>query len=227
MKSQKVNNRMTQIMIAQNFNIRLATLNDLENLTDLHCKSFKPEEHVPMMLGRHYVKATYKWQVTSKDAYILVAEKEKKLIGLVAVCNGSFTKAMFMACLPEFFISVLSKPKLVFSKMLWKRLFRRPDMAKGAKDILNLTDFAQMTIGAVEKDFRGSGVFAELIEATKNYSLKRGSKAIRAGVYKKNFSSRRVFTKSGWAEFPQLETEDTLFYISVFDNNFARKLGIN
>jgi GNAT superfamily N-acetyltransferase len=208
------------------FNIRLATIKDINKLTDLHCKSFKPEEHVPMMLGRNYVNATYKWQVLSKDAYVLVAESEDTLVGLVAVCDGAFTKAMFTACLPELFISILLKPSRVFSKMLWKRLFRRPDMAKGAEALLDYPGFAQMTIGAVEKDFRGSGVFGELIEATKEYSRKRGSKAIRAGVYKRNNSSRRVFVKSGWAELPQLETEDTIFYVAAFDESFSKEFGI-
>ena len=31
--------------------IRKATLQDIDDLTRLHCASFRPEEHVPMMLG--------------------------------------------------------------------------------------------------------------------------------------------------------------------------------
>jgi len=214
-------------MNEENSKIRLATIYDINKLTDLHCNSFKPEEHVPMMLGRNYVKATYKWQVLSKDAYVLVSEKENNIIGLVAVCDGSFTKAMFVACLPEFIQGLLLKPKLIFKKMLWKRLFRRPELTRDFDLKDDLIDFAQMTIGAIDKNYRGTGMFCDLIQATKIFSKNRGSKAIRAGVYKKNLSSRRVFIKSGWVEVPEFETEDTIFYVSFFDKSLAIRFGIN
>jgi GNAT superfamily N-acetyltransferase len=209
-----------------NFTIRKATIDDINRLTDLHCKSFKPEDHVPMMLGENYVKATYKWQVLSKNAYVLVAEFEDKLAGLVAVCDGAFTKAMFFACLPEFILGIVKNPKLLLKKMLWKRLFRQPKITEEIKALVDSKGFAQMTIGAVEKEYRGSGVFGELINATKEYSKKRGSNAIRAGVYKKNQSSRRVFIKSGWPEITQLETIDTVFYVAFFDKSVALAFGV-
>jgi ribosomal protein S18 acetylase RimI-like enzyme len=205
--------------------IRLATLNDVDNLTDLHCRSFRPEEHVPMMLGRGYVKASYKWQVSSKETYVLVAEYEGKIAGLVAVCDGAFTKDMFIACLPEFIKSIINNPTLLLSKMLWKRLFRRPDLPSGVRKKIDIQGFAQMIIGAVDKDYRGLGVFVELVQATKDFSNNRGSKAIRAGIYKSNESSRRVFVKAGWTEVPELETSDTVFYVAFFDKSIAETFG--
>lgn len=207
--------------------IRLATLNDVDKLTDLHCRSFGPKEHVPMMLGRNYVKASYKWQVSSELTYVLMAEYEGKLAGLVAVCDRSFTKEMFIACLPEFIYSLLLKPKLLLNKMLWTRLFRSPDIAEGSRRKIAIPGFAQMTIGAVDQSFRGKGIFTELVQATKKWSQQRGSKAIRAGVYKTNQSSRQVFVKSGWIELAELETKDTVFYAAFFDNSIAEKFGVN
>lgn len=204
--------------------IKLATLSDVDRLTDLHCKSFMPEEHVPMMLGRDYVKASYKWQVSSKETYVLIAEYESKLAGLVAVCDGSFTKDMFIACLPQLIKSAIQTPGLLFNTKLWKRLFRSPDLARGGKKI-DIPGFAQMTIGAVDDDFRGLGVFVKLVQATKDFSKNRGSKAIRAGVYKSNKSSRRVFVKSGWTEVSELETPDTVFYVAFFDKSVAETFG--
>ena len=78
-----------------------------------------------------------------------------------------------------------------------------------------------MTIGAVDADFRGAGVFPALVEATRTTSKTRGSKAIRAGIYKTNTPSRRVFIKSGWTETAALETEDTVFYVSRLDPTFT------
>ena len=206
--------------------IRLATIKDVDRLTDLHCRSFRPEEHVPMMLGRNYVKASYKWQISSELTYVLIAEYDGKFAGLVAVCDRSFTKDMFKACLPALMKSLLLKPQLLFNKMLWTRLFRSPDIAEGSKSKIDISGFAQMTIGAVDQSFRGKGIFAELVNATKEWSHRRGSKAIRAGVYKRNQSSRQVFVKSGWNELKELETTDTVFYAAFFDKSIAEKFGI-
>ena len=41
------------------FQIRLATENDLDVLTKLHCNSFTPEDHVPVILGEGYVRAIH------------------------------------------------------------------------------------------------------------------------------------------------------------------------
>lgn len=209
-----------------NFAIRRATIDDIGKLTELHCSSFKPNDHVPMLLGKDYVRATYKWQVLAKSAYVLVAEFENEIVGLVAVCDGSFAKAMFFACMPDFIIALVKRPILIINKLLWKRLLRQPRIKDKVKKVVDSNKFAQMSIGAVRKEYRGSGVFGQLINAAKEYSEKRGSVAIRAGIYKNNHSSRRVFIKSGWHEVPQLETEDTVFYVSFMDKNIAIEFDI-
>lgn len=208
--------------------IRTATINDLDALTELHCASFLPEEHVPMLLGRRYVAATYRWLVTSKISYVLVACLDDKILGLVAVCDHSFTRPMFMACLGEFVLSIIKNPLLLIHKNLWERLLRNPEKPTtiGSK-IINHPEVAQMTIGAVDKNFRGLNVFPKLIEATKGASLSRGSRAIRAGVYKSNAPSRRVFIKGEWLEAPTLETVDTVFYVACLDKEIARVLELD
>ena len=205
-------------------NIKFANLNDLNEITELHCLSFDSKDHVPMMLGKNYVKATYKWLISSNESYVLIAEDEGKINGLVAVCNGAFTKPMFISCFPEFILSLVLKPTRLFSKMLWQRLLRRPDVDRSKMSIIDSPGFAQMTIGAVDSNSRGSGVFGLLIEETRISSNKRGSYGIRAGVYKKNKSSRRVFEKSGWQEIKALETKETVFYTSFFNDEFENNI---
>ncbi len=204
--------------------IETATIKDLSEITALHCLSFKPEDHVPMMLGENYVRATYKWLITSNESYVLVGKKQGLIIGLIAVCDGPFTKPMFIACFPEFIISLISRPSRLFSKLLWRRLLRRPDIDNEKKSVADVPGFAQMTIGAVDFNCRGSGVFGQLINSTKNFSNKRGSRGVRAGVYKINTASRRVFEKEGWQEMKYLETEDTVFYTAFFDEEFKKKM---
>jgi GNAT superfamily N-acetyltransferase len=85
---------------------------------------------------------------------------------------------------------------------------------------------AQMTSGAVLADYRGNGVFPALVDATKSFSKARGSRAIRTGIYKANMSSRRVFIKCGWIETPELETSDTVSFVTYLDPDFQKELGV-
>ena len=209
------------------FLIRIATAKDIDCLTELHCDSFRPEDHILVILGKDYVRATYRWLVTSRQAHCFVADSGPKIIGMVAVYDGSFTKPMFLACLPEFIRSLLRSPRLIFEKKLWNRLLRHSEPSKEAKRIVEYPGFAQLTVVAVDSLWRGTGIFPALVEAAKTYSKSRGSVAIRAGVYKFNQPSRRAFAKSGWIEMPELETNDTVVYVHYLDPELPNRLGIS
>ncbi len=206
--------------------IRQARLTDIDTLTQLHCASFQPEEHIPVMLGPNYVRATYKWLTTSSTAYVMVAEVEGKIVGLVAVCDKPFTVPMFFSCFGEFIKSLLRKPSLLVNKKLWKRMFRHSETSKSGEKFTHYPGFAQMTIGAVDTSYRGMAIFPALVNATTDVSRSRGSRAIQAGVYKINNSSRRVFIKGGWIETPELETDETVFYVNYLDPEFPKEIGI-
>ncbi|MCX6031756.1 MAG: GNAT family N-acetyltransferase [Chloroflexi bacterium] len=210
-----------------NFIIRLATLADVEALVELHWMSFKPEDHVPVMLGRRYVRATYHWLVTGAISYVLVAEANGCIVGLIAVADRSFISPMFRACLSEFALSIARHPGLLLRGKLWQRLLRRPDVTSQGRHIADYPGMAQMTNGAVDAGYRGQGVFPALVEASRTFSKERGSRAIRAGIYKTNMPSRRVFIKAGWIETPALETPDTVFYVSYLDPAFPIELGLD
>ena len=215
------------ILKTNSIEIRLATVGDVESMTNLHCRSFLPEEQVPMALGRHYVRATYRWLVTNKEAYALVADYDKNVIGLVGMCDRSFTFPMFSACLPEFFQSILKNPSLLTNIRLWKRLSRRPIVTgEHSKLIVNYPAVAQMTIGAVDSGFRGLDIFPSLISSVKEISKARGSRAILAGIYKTNNPCRRAFIKDDWHEAAELETPDTVFYMALLDEKIAGELKL-
>ena len=211
--------------IVQAFMVRTATIADLDSLTELHCDSFGPEDHIPVMLGRDYVRATYRWLTTSSQAYCLVADSDHKIIGLVSVCDRSFTRPMFLACFPEFIRSLLHSPGLIVTSRLWERLLRGSAASEEAKHIVASPGFAQLSVVAVDAKWRGTGIFQALVEAAKTCSKNRGTLAIRAGVYKFNQASRRAFAKNGWIETPQLETADTVFYVAYLDPEFSKRLG--
>jgi RimJ/RimL family protein N-acetyltransferase len=206
--------------------IRLVTLNDLEKVTDLHLASFRPEDHVPVILGPRYVKAIYRWQTRSPEAYTLVAEIDGKIVGLIGICDKPYARPMFIACIGEFIMSLLKKPTLLFQGKLWSRLLRDSKTSPKGKMIAGHSGMAQMTSGAVLADYRGNGVFPALVDATKSFSKARGSRAIRTGIYKANMSSRRVFIKCGWIETPELETSDTVSFVTYLDPDFQKELGV-
>ena len=205
---------------SHSFSIRIADISDLEKLTDMHMDSFRPKDHVPVKLGWRYVKSNYRWLINNRNSYTLVAEADGKLVGLIAVCDGSFTRPMFKAGFGEFCLVLLRRPGLLFDRNLWERLLRRSASSELASKYANLPGFAQMTIGAVAEGYRGKGVFPALIEATSVESKTRGSKAIRAGMYKSNRSVHRAFEKAGWVIAPVFETEDTLFFVKYLDPEF-------
>jgi ribosomal protein S18 acetylase RimI-like enzyme len=211
-------NRQTAIAV----NIRLATFDDLDAMVQLHCACFTADDHIPMMLGKRYVKATYRWHIRSNHTYALVAEIEKKIVGLIGMSDTPFTASMFKACFWEFVLSIILSPSLIFKKKLWERLFRHSHQENKSqrRDLLNYPKVAQMTIGAVDREYRGLGIFDSLVESTIDISKSRGSIAIVAGVYKVNLSSRKVFQKSSWIETPSLETSDTVFYSFCLDESF-------
>ncbi len=210
------------------FIIQVCDAHNVEELTDLHLRSFKPDDHVPVRLGRRYVKATYQWLVSSRYSYVLGAFASGKLVGLVSVCDRSYTWLMFKACWPEFMLSIAGNPGLLLNKKMWERLFRKPDITtKRARFILEFPGVAQITIGAVDDGWRGKGVFPALVGAIVEQSEKKGSRAIRVGIYKNNRSSRQVFIKGGWKEIKELETMETVFYMKIFDGAIAAQLGID
>jgi hypothetical protein len=196
-----------------NFNIRPAINTELEEITELHLASFGPEEHIPVILGRRYIKAIYRWLIISKKTYILVATNENEIVGLVSVCDESYTLPMFIACLPEFTISLILHPSLIVNRKLWTRLLRRSTITKTGRNIVKQKGSAQLVIVAISSGYRGQGIFHDLIEAAKLISLKRGSTAIYSGIHKTNLSSRKAFIKEGWKKCPEMETSDTVYYV--------------
>jgi len=213
---------------APKFKIRQANLSDVDSLTELHMEAFTPEDNIPVLLGRRYVRATYRWLVKSKVTFTLVAVAQDRIIGLVAVADISFTKPMFRACIRQFLLCLVRKPSLLFRQRLWLRLIRGDkNSSPMARCIVKDKRIAQLTIVVVDREFRGQGVFPVLIDAAKELSRSRGSRAIRAGVYKANRQSRRAFEKVGWVEMPELETNNLVFYADFLDANIATEIGVS
>lgn len=166
------------------------------------------------MLGRAYVRATYRWQVGNRRSYVLLSETGDQATGLVSVCDGPYLRRMFMACLPQLAWSLVRHPALLLNGMLWGRLLRHP---RGTSADAESSGTAHLISVAVHPDWRGRGIFVDLVSAAARRSAARGTRAIRTGVYRSNAASRRAFGKAGWDEVPALETPDTVCVMTRLD----------
>lgn len=209
------------------FKIRLARPEEVNLLAELQLAAFKPEDNIPVMIGRRFVRAKYRWLVTNPKTFALVAAAGDEIVGLVAITEFAFTKPMFKACLPELLQSIALKPSLLFKRRLWQRFFQGERITNRlGRQITAYPGVAQLPIVVIKKEFRSRGIFPALIAEALNISRKRGSRAVRAGVYKGNKASRRAFEKVGWKEVPELETTEMVFYMAYLDPSLAPELGI-
>lgn len=208
--------------------IRFAKPEDVARLTSLHCQTFTPEQHVPVVLGERFVTAVFNWVLQDKSTYAFVAEEDNRLIGYICACDHAYSSRMLIACLPDFILSLIRNPKLFGSKLLWKRFLRREGYKnEKAKMIANHPRLTYIMFGAVDDSARGKGIYIQLYDAVKEYSVTRGARALRGDVYKLNAAIRRVKEKDHWVEIPELETSETVAYIYFLDQSMIDELDLN
>lgn len=202
---------------------RLATISDVKAMAMLHMASFQPHEHLGALLGSKFVEASYLWHVSNDCAYVIVAELEGALVGLLGMCDGPFTMRMLRGCRGAFVGAILRRPWLLIDQRLWSRLARAKASSVWVGEFCSTQGVAQMTIGAVDGKVRGHNVFPSLIRCCEDSSKARGIVAVRAGVYRKNTSCQRSFVKSGWVEVPDLGSHETVFFVRVFSHDLLER----
>lgn len=183
----------------------------------LHLASFSPDEHLGVLLGPGFVRASYAWHVTDPAAWAIVAEMQGSVVGLLGMCDGPFTSRVLRSCLGSFIASLLRRPGLLFDRRLWSRLVREKPSAPWVGRFSAELGVAQMTIGAVDSGTRGVSVFPSLIRECERLGQVRGLRAVRAGVYRGNLPCQRSFAKCGWTEVEALGSVDTVYFVRVFD----------
>ena len=201
---------------------RIATAADVEAMATLHLASFSPDEHLGVLLGPGFVRASYRWHVSGGTAYAIVAELDGRLVGLLGMCDGPFTTRMIRGCIPAFLGAIARRPRLLAERGLWSRLARAKASAEWVARFCSTPGVAQMTIGAVDGAARGHSVFPSLIARCEEISRSRGISAVRAGVYRSNAPCRRAFVKSGWTEVPALGSEETVYFVRVLRADLLR-----
>jgi ribosomal protein S18 acetylase RimI-like enzyme len=193
----------------------MATADDIEALTELHCACFEPDDHLAVLLGKRYIRAMYRWQVSGKEACTVIVESGGEAIALAGVCDGPYMWPMFRACLGEFLVSLLTNPALLVNRRLWRRLIGSRDaLDRRARRMLSRPGVAHLTTGAVDANFRGMGIIGKLVRGLEAISQSRGSLALCVGVRRSNHAIRRTFVKLGWSEVPASEGSELLYFIT-------------
>jgi ribosomal protein S18 acetylase RimI-like enzyme len=193
--------------------VRKATPEDVPSLTSLHCRAFADDGHAAMALGGDFIRSIYTWQVSGPGEFVLVAEKNNRIAGFVALSRGRYMRNMILSCWPSALRIFLSKPRIRVVKALKRILVRRP-VARNASELhAAFPEPYELSFIAVDNQSRGLGVAASLLLAAEEEVVARGGKTIVVGVYKHNSPSRRAFSKAGWLEVPPLETQDTVTFV--------------
>ncbi len=200
------------------FTIRLATPADIDALTALHCACFGPDDHVPVLLGEQFIKAMYRWQVSSEEAFTLIVESGDEAIAFGGACDGPYMWPMFRACLREFLMSLVKSPLLLVDGRLWRRLFfSQKALDKQARRSLNRPGVAHLTVGAVDARFRGKGIHSAYLEALMAIIKSRGSKSVCVAMGRANHAAHKAFDQLGWTEVSASEASDIVHYMTCLD----------
>ena len=192
--------------------IRRAKLSDLNALVSLHYACFEPDEHLAMRFGKPFIRASYKWFITSKETFTILAEVDNKVVGLTTVCDSPYNGPMLRNCLREAIMGLLTHPWLIFHPEIFNRIInlfiKKQDVGELTED---RPDVAHLAFIAAHPDCRGRGIGSSLLNESMRITLRRGKHFHRAGVYKENIASQRMFEKCGHVEVPKLETKRTIF----------------
>jgi len=182
--------------------IRLAVEEDVERLTGLHLAVFSPREHLAVLLGEGYVRATHRWAITSPEAYTLVAEAAGgELIGFLSVCDRAYTLPRLFGCLGGLVWSLVRAPSVLGSRPLWRQLGRLGLPGVGRPDGPGR---AQVMVVAVAPAERRGGVFQALVGEAGRTSRERGSRALCFPVREDNRAACRAYTEAGFHPWRQL-----------------------
>ncbi len=103
-------------------------------------------------------------------------------------------------------------PGLIFDRSFINRIFdlftRKQDVGEISGDQPNVAHLAYI---AAHPDYQGRRIGSILLNESKRIAAERGKLYHRAGVYKKNTASQRMFEKCGHVKLVDLEMKYVVF----------------
>jgi ribosomal protein S18 acetylase RimI-like enzyme len=176
-----------------------ATLDDFERLVSSHLRVFGSDENLAVRLGPPYVRAVYRWFLTSRETAVLVANVGGELAAWTTLCDRPYSEPMFRATSGALVRGALLHPSSLFHPEILRRaslaLRRRPLGGRSLKDPDGLAFLAYI---ATLPEYRGRGLGPQLLEAAKITCRRRGATYLRSGLFRSNDRSLRMFQSAGF-----------------------------
>ena len=173
-------------------NIRKATINDVDNIVEIHLDAFKG--FFLTSLGSAFLKFYYSCFVKSSETVTMVAEEEDIVYGFSAstkVCKG-FNSRLIKNNL--FAFGMLSLKMLFSSPQALIRLVK--NMTKKGEGVEDNEDYAELYSIGVCKSAQGKGVGKKLISETELFMYRDGVKQLSLTTDKINNESAIAFYRS-------------------------------
>jgi ribosomal protein S18 acetylase RimI-like enzyme len=194
------------------FLVRLALLEDVKKLVELHLATFTPHEHLLIVFGTSVLRPVYRWFVRSPDTFTMVATVKDEVVGLCTACSRPYNGPMIRNNAISLVLGVLRHPWGLFHPEIVRRLRKACSFSReGDRTYLESEPPAQLGFLAVRKDYHGTSVGESLVRQAITECGRRKWTRIRAGIYKNNLPARFMYAKLGFKENRMLRSEQLVF----------------
>jgi GNAT superfamily N-acetyltransferase len=182
-----------------NVRISPATPADLSALVALHGACFSTEDCA--QLGQGFIRAAYRWFLTSPGTLVLVARSGERLVGLTALSDRPYGRPLLRACWWRVLSGLLRRPWLA-ARLDWLR----GSGASPRSGAVGSGRAAQIAFTSVVADARGRGIGRGLKQASIQACLDWGAESINAGVRRGDTRARALSERAGFVEVPELSS---------------------
>lgn len=186
----------------QKISIGPATPADIASLTALHLAIFSKIEHLALKLGRPFIRAVYRWFVTSPGTLVLVARHGDRLVGFTAFSDRPYNMPMLRACKWQVLLGLLRRPWLMLRPDWLYRLASHCLTKKGR----SLGKVAQIAFTGIAADLQGQGLGRALKHASIEVCREWGAETVVTGVLRENVQARVLNESAGFLEVPELSS---------------------
>jgi len=185
------------------FQVTSATPFDVSAIVELHQACFATEDTLSVLLGSPFLRAVYRWFVSSSETFVLVARQGDRIVGFTALADRPYNLPMAKACRRELIQGFLRHPSAILDKRLLQRLKR---VLVPPRVDLDTERVAQVAYTAVDPAFQNQGIGKALKHASLRMCRERGAMAVSSGVCRENLRARHLNELAGFVEVPSRGT---------------------
>ncbi len=201
--------------------VEISSLNDLNQLARCHIDCFP--DTLASVLGMNYVRKRLEWLLVDADRFMLhIRNEQNEIVGYCAVSvlykvgEGSSSN-MFQYAFKEAIVGILQKPHLIFNKevvklypFIFKNIKRKiRHLISKPKPISvitqqNNTPKAGLVVIGIESEYRGTGMFVQLMNEFEKQMIERKQQHVKLSVKQKNARAIAAYEKMGWIKIETL-----------------------